>query len=104
MRLAERLLKRADIREGETQRVFLMFAYLLLIIASYMIVKAARDSLFVSAIGPAQLPYVYLAIAGAMGMVSSITSRAVHRIGLTSLIRMTSITAICNLALFWWGF
>ena len=104
MRLAERLLIRADIREDESERVFLMFAYLLLIIASYMIVKAARDSLFVSTVGPSQLPYVYLAIAAAMGMVSSITSRAVQRIGLTSLVRMTSITAICNLALFWWGF
>ena len=63
--------------------------------------KAVRDSLFVTKIGPARLPYVYLLIAGAMGLVSIVYSRAVNRIGLHRLIRTTSLIAISNLVLFW---
>src|SRR5262245_7680458 len=78
-----------------------MSSYLLLIIASYSITKAVRDSLFVTSIGPAQLPYVYLLIAGAMGLVSLVYSRVVNRIGLYALIRTTSIIAIASLLAFW---
>ena len=63
-----------------------MSTYLLLIIASYSITKAVRDSLFVTKVGPAQLPYVYLLIAGAMGFVSFLHSNTVNRIGLHRLI------------------
>src|SRR5262245_43501233 len=90
-----------DIRRQELERVLLMSAYLLLIIAAYSITKAVRDSLFVTKIGPAQLPYVYLLIAGAMGVVSLAYSGAVSRIGLHRLIRTTSLIAISNLLFFW---
>lgn len=90
-----------DIRSGELGRVLLMSTYLLLIIAAYSTTKAVRDSLFVTKIGPAQLPYVYLMIAGAMGLVSVVYTRAVNRIGLRRLIRTTSLIAISNLLLFW---
>ena len=90
-----------DIRRQEFGRVLLMSAYLLLIIASYSVTKAVRDSLFVTKIGPAQLPYVYLLIAGAMGAVSMVYSRAVNRIGLHRLIRTTSLVIISNLIFFW---
>jgi ATP/ADP translocase len=82
-------------------RVLLMSTYLLLIIAAYSVTKAVRDSLFVTKIGPHQLPFVYLLIAGAMGAVSLVYSRAVNRIGLHCLIRTTSLIAISNLFLFW---
>src|SRR5438477_2610803 len=93
-----------DIRRQELTRVLLMSCYLLLIIASYSVTKAVRDSLFVTKIGPTQLPYVYLLIAGAMGLVSIVYSRAVNRVGLHRLIRITSLIAISNLFLFWWLF
>src|SRR5262249_39027307 len=67
----------------------------------YTTTKAVRDSLFVTHIGPAQLPYVYLLIAAAMGMVSLVYSRVVNRIGLHRLIRTTSVITIANLLLFW---
>jgi len=71
MRSSEHILERFfDVRRQESGRVLLMSTYLLLIIASYSATKAVRDSLFVTKIGPAQLPYVYLLIAGAMGLVS----------------------------------
>src|SRR5262245_4933258 len=90
-----------DIRRQELGRVLLMSTYLLLVIASYSITKAVRDSLFVTQIGPAQLPYVYLLIAGAMGLLSIGYSRSINRIGLYRLIRTTSFIAISNLLLFW---
>src|SRR5215831_9950944 len=78
-----------------------MSAYLLLIMAAYSTAKAVRDSLFVTKIGPSQLPYVYLMIAGVMGLVSVVYTRAVGRIGLRKLIRATSLIAISNLLMFW---
>src|SRR4051794_34729873 len=93
-----------DIRREELRRVLLMSAYLLLIIASYSVTKAVRDSLFVTKIGPRQLPYVYLLIAGAMGLVSVVYSRAVNRIGLRALIRRTLVISISSLVLFWFLF
>src|SRR5439155_4409769 len=76
-----------DIRKQELGRLLLTSTYLLLIIASYSTSKAVRDSLFVTKIGPSQLPYMYLLIAGAMGLVSLVYSGAVNRIGLHRLIR-----------------
>jgi ATP/ADP translocase len=105
MKSAERLLESLfDVRRNELRRVLLMSAYLLLIIAAYSVTKAVRDSLFVTKIGPAQLPYVYLLIAAAMGLVSLVYSRAVQRIGLHGLIRTTMLIAIVNLVLFWMVF
>jgi ATP/ADP translocase len=102
MRSPAQLFERAiEIGKTELARVLLMSTYLLLIIASYSMTKAVRDSLFVTKIGPERLPYVYLLIAGAMGLVSIIYSRAVNRIGLHRLIRTTSLIAISNLLLFW---
>jgi ATP:ADP antiporter, AAA family len=102
MKGAEQLFGRVfDVQKQERERVLLMSAYLLLIIAAYSIAKAVRDSLFVIQIGPAQLPYVYLLIAGAMGLVSAVYTRAVARIGLHRLIRTTFLIAISNLLLFW---
>jgi AAA family ATP:ADP antiporter len=93
-----------NIRKHELGRVLRMSMYLLLIIASYSITKAVRDSLFVTKIGPRQLPYVYLLIAAAMGIVSLVYSRTVNRIGLHRLIRTTSLVAISNLLFFWFAF
>src|SRR5215467_4755643 len=90
-----------DIRRQEVSRVLLMSTYLLLIIAAYSTSKAVRDSLFVTQIGTSQLPYVYLLIAGAMGLVSLVYTRAVARTGLHRLVRITSLIAISNLLLFW---
>jgi ATP/ADP translocase/HEAT repeat protein len=105
MKSAVILLRRLlDIREHEMGRLLLMSSYLLLVIASYTTSKAVRDSLFVTKIGPAQLPYMYLLIAAVMGGVSYLYSRTVNRIGLYRLIRLTSLISISNLIIFWWMF
>ena len=76
-----------DVRRSEAGRVVLMSVYLLLIIAAYSMAKAVRDSLFVTKIGPAQLPYVYLLSPSPWGAFRWFYSRAVHRFGLHRLIR-----------------
>ncbi len=93
-----------DVRQREVERVVLASTYLLLIITSYTTVKAVRDSLFVTNIGPSQLPYMYLLIAVAMGLVSYVYSMLVNRIGLYRLIRATSLFAISHLVVFWFVF
>ncbi|HYR85722.1 MAG TPA: Npt1/Npt2 family nucleotide transporter [Terriglobia bacterium] len=105
MRLQPSFVERIfDVRRQEAERVVLMSAYLLLIITSYTTVKAVRDSLFVTNIGPSQLPYMYLLIAVAMGLVSYVYSRLVNRIGLYRLIRATSLFMISHLVIFWFVF
>ena len=92
----------AGVHERESGRLVLMAAYLLLIITCYTITKAVRDSLFIVEVGPAQLPYLYIASALAMALVSAIYPGALRRIGLYSLVRWTSLIAISNLLAFWW--
>jgi len=91
-----------EIRERESDRLFMMAGYLMLIITCYTITKAVRDSLFIVAVGPSQLPYLYILSALCMGVVSAIYPHALRRIGLYSVIRLTSLIAISNLLAFWW--
>jgi AAA family ATP:ADP antiporter len=90
-----------DIREGELIRTLLMFAYLLLVIASYVTTKSVRDAMFLKKIGVDQLPYVFILIALVVGVISSAYSKAASRVSLSTLIRTTSLIAISNLCLFW---
>jgi ATP:ADP antiporter, AAA family len=92
----------AGIRESELGRLLLMAAYLLLIITCYTTTKAVRDSLFVIEIGPSRLPYLYVLSALTMAAISAIYSRSVNRIGLRTIIRITTLLAIAQLILFWW--
>jgi len=90
-----------DTREGELLRTLLMFSYLLLVIACYVITKSVRDAMFLKEIGIDQLPYVFILIALVVGAISSTYSRAAARASLKTLIRATSLIAIVNLFLFW---
>jgi ATP/ADP translocase/HEAT repeat protein len=79
-----------------------MSAYLLLIITCYTATKAARDSLFIIEIGPAQLPILYMLTAAAMAVISLVYPLALRRIGLYSLVGVTSLASVASLVLFWW--
>jgi ATP:ADP antiporter, AAA family len=90
-----------DIREGEFVRTFLMFSYLLIIIACYVTTKSVRDSLFLKRIGFNQLPYVYMVIAIVVGFISSFYSKAARRVSVNQLIRLTSLIAVFIFFVFW---
>ena len=89
------------LRSREESRLFLMGTYLLLIITCYTATKAVRDSLFVTEVGTWQLPYLYMLIACFMALISSFYPGLLHRKGLFSLIRRTSLLAIASLLVFW---
>jgi AAA family ATP:ADP antiporter len=90
------------IRGTESARLFLMSAYLLLIITCYTTTKAVRDSLFITEVGPSRLPYLYMLIAASMAGISLIYPRVLRRIGLYSLVQRTSMIAVASLVVFWW--
>ncbi|MCH7818597.1 MAG: hypothetical protein IIB40_03465 [Candidatus Marinimicrobia bacterium] len=52
-----------DIREGEGKKVTLMFSLIFFLIASLLIIKPVRNSLFLIEIGAAKLPYAYILVA-----------------------------------------
>ena len=82
--------------------MLLMAAYLLLIITCYTATKAVRDSLFIVEVGPSQLPYLYVLSALGMAVISAVYPAALKRLGLVSLVRLTSLLAATNLLGFWW--
>lgn len=59
-----------DVRPGERRETTLAFVILFGMLASYTILETARDALFLSRLPPSQLPWVYLAMAGAALMLS----------------------------------
>ena len=52
-----------DIREGEGKKVTLMFSLIFFLIASLLIIKPVRNSLFLVEIGAAKLPYAFILVA-----------------------------------------
>ena|SRR5438132_13483015 len=58
-----------NLRPGELRRGLPLFAYLFLVMASYVTGRVARDSLFLSRFPAVQLPYVDIATALAVGLV-----------------------------------
>ena len=52
-----------DIREGEGKKVTLMFFLIFFLIASLLIIKPVRNSLFLVELGAAKLPYAFILVA-----------------------------------------
>ena len=97
-----KLLKKLfDIREGEGLRASLMFVYIFLLIASLLIVKPVRNSLFLSHFGASQLPYVYMLVAVSAAIIISLYTKFSKRIRLNVLLFYTLIFSIVLFLLFW---
>lgn len=89
-----------DIRPGETERAFLLFANLFLTIASFYILKPVRSSVFLVSFGPEQLPYVFILIALIGGGLASVYSNFSSHYPLNRLIIASSIAVTAILVLF----
>ena len=77
----ERFIRKVTgIREGEEFRAVLMFLYIFLIIASLLIVKPVRNSLFIERFGAARLPYAYLLVAFLAGGVTFTYAQLIRRL------------------------
>jgi AAA family ATP:ADP antiporter len=95
------LRKLFNIREGEGLRAVLMFAYIFLIIASLLIVKPVRNSLFLTEFGAAQLPYAFILVALFAAIVSTVYAGFALKLRLNSLIYYTLLGSIACLFIFW---
>ena len=101
MRLRSKIGRLFDIREGEGLKASLMFAYIFLIIASLLIIKPVRSSLFLSRFGVGQLPYAYILVAVSAVFVTKIYTKYTQRVRLNVLILYTTLISIGSLILFW---
>ena len=97
-----RLIEHAlDLRPGELRRGVPLFAYLFLVIASYLVGRVARDSLFLSRFQAVQLPYVNIATALAVGVVIAVYIRVGRRASLRNLLFGSLLLFASNCVLFW---
>lgn len=95
------LQKLFGIREEEVFKVSLMFAYIFLTIASMMVLKPMRKSLFLVNIGIDKLPYVFILVAVFAALVDMLRSRIKRISRLNSQIPVTIIGSIVCLLIFW---
>ncbi len=96
------VLRRAlALDSGEWQRTLLASAYLFLVIAAYLILKAVRDSLYLDAFGAVKLPYVIVGIAILVGLFVDGYIRLSRRVRIHRLIVLTLAFFIANLLFFW---
>jgi AAA family ATP:ADP antiporter len=95
------LTRIVDLRPGEGPRVFRMFALLALIIATNYVLKPVRSALFLSRLGAANLPYVYVLVALVLGVVGTAFARFGPRANLPRFLVGLACFFSANLVLFW---
>jgi len=95
------LRKIFDIRPGEEKISFLMFFYIFLVIASLLIMKPVRNSLFLNHLGIENLPYAFILVAFVATIMTHLYSKFSKIIQLNRLIANTIIVAIISLIVFW---
>ena len=102
--MLQRLLQ---IRRGESTRAALLFAYLFLIITSFVVTKTTRDALFLARYGAERLPYADIAAALSVGAVMAAYLRVSRRVALPSLLIGTLVVCSAATLGFWalgsWG-
>ncbi|MCP4583604.1 MAG: hypothetical protein GY839_18500 [candidate division Zixibacteria bacterium] len=89
------------LRDGDGVRTSLMFAYIFLIIASLMIVKPIRNSLFLTEFGAEKLPFAYLLVAIVSALVVWLYSKFSKNIRLNYLIFYTTKISIVGFFVVW---
>jgi ATP:ADP antiporter, AAA family len=98
-RLIQRLL---NLQREDLGRGGLLFAYLFLVIASYVVGKAARSALFLGKYAAVNLPYVTIAIAVMVGLVIAAYVRIARRTTLRNLLVGSLVFFASNALAFWY--
>ncbi|HEX6210336.1 MAG TPA: Npt1/Npt2 family nucleotide transporter [Methylomirabilota bacterium] len=88
-------------RPGELPRGVLLFTYLFLVLASFVVGKAVRDALFLDAFGALLLPYADIGIAGIVGVWVSIYLRVARRVGVRMLLVGSLVLFSLTCLAFW---
>jgi ATP/ADP translocase len=97
-----RLMAFFSMRPGEVTRALLAFTYLFLIIATYLLLKPIRNSLFISEFGAMKLPWVMLGIAVLAGAFAAVYIRLAKRMPTPRLVFWSLIFFASNVLIFWW--
>jgi ATP:ADP antiporter, AAA family len=98
-RLIQRLL---NLQREDLGRGGLLFAYLFLVIASYVVGKAARSALFLGEYAAVKLPYVTIAIAVMVGLVIAAYVQIARRTTLRNLLVGSLVFFSLNALAFWY--
>lgn len=89
------------IRPAEVGRGLLLFAYLFLVVGSFVVGKAARDALFLYRFSALQLPYVDIAVAVLVGVWVSLYIRIGRYVSLRTILSWT-LALFAGMSLLFW--
>lgn len=90
-----------QVRRGESSRAVLLFAYLFLVISSYVVTKSTRDALFLQRYSADRLPYADVASALTVAAVMAVYLRVHRRVGLRPLLVGTLLAFSATSVGFW---
>jgi len=90
-----------NLQSGDLRRGVPLFAYLFLIITSYLVGRVVRDSLFLSRFQAVQLPYADIATAVTAGVLIAVYMRLGRRSSLRNLLLGSLLLFTFNCLLFW---
>ncbi|MCB9557100.1 MAG: hypothetical protein H6707_13415 [Deltaproteobacteria bacterium] len=90
-----------DIRAGEAARLALSFVILMLVVGSYTVVKAVRDSVFLKDYGVTELSFIAIGMALLTGFVVTLYLRTTGGIARNVLISATNTVIAASLVVVW---
>jgi AAA family ATP:ADP antiporter len=99
--MLQRFERFLDLRAGELERGLLLFAYLFLVIASFVVGKSIRDALFIDEFGALLLPYADIGVAMLVGLWVSVYLRLARRLSLRQLLVDSLLFFALNCLIFW---
>lgn len=91
-----------DIRTAELKKLLLIALLFFGVVFSLTVLKPARNSIFLSDLGAAKLPFVYLITAAATGIFVFINTRISNKLSSAAFISATFAFLGLNLLAFWW--
>lgn len=99
--MLRRFERALNLRPGELRRGLLLFTYLFLVLASFVVGKAVRDALFLDEFGALLLPYADIAIAAIVGLWVAVYLRLARRLGVRRL-QIVSLVGFAATCLVFW--
>lgn len=99
--MVQRFERFLDLRPGELERGLLLFAYLFLVIASFVVGKSIRDALFIDEFGALLLPYADIGVAMLVGLWVSVYLRLARRLSFRQLLVNSLLFFAVNCLVFW---
>ena len=91
-----------DVRKGEYGRTLFMSLYLLCVMVAYYILKPVSAAMFLNKFSIDKLPYLYILIAVAGGMLAYLYTRIALKSSLTTAVSWTMLISIVCLIALWW--